>query len=114
MIDFLAQGGVYKIVFNFPSLDQAEWCRLMQMPEQSYLKARRAIEYSLSNVRDLPQGIAISVNGVTETQPARVNAIKEHFSKFGNVQVRSEFSNSRAGAIENELVQRTSQRCWTS
>lgn len=112
LVDFLAEGGVYKIVFNFPSLDPAEWCELMQMREQSYWKARRAIEYSLTTCSNLPQGIGISVNGVTETQPARVNAIKEHFSTFGRVQVRSEFSNSRAGAIQNELVQITSRTAW--
>ena len=112
LIEFLAEGGVYKIVFNFPSLEMSEWRRLMQMPEQSYWKARRAIENSLTTCTNLPQGIAISVNGVTETQPARVQAIKEHFSTFGNVQVRSEYSNSRAGAIENELVQISSRSAW--
>lgn len=106
LIDFLVEtGGVFKITFNFPSLEPSEWCRLMQMTEQSYWKARRAIEYSLTTCTNLAGGIAISVNGVTETQPERVRAIKEHFSTFGNVRVRSEFSNSRAGAIQNELVQ---------
>ena len=112
LIDFLAEGGVNQIVFNFPSLDEPEWCRLMQMPKQSYWKARRAIEYSLTNAGNIPEGIAISVNGVTQTQPARVQAINEHFSTFGKVQVIAECSHSRAGAIENELVQISSHSAW--
>lgn len=112
LIDFLAQGGVYKLVFNFPSLEPSEWCRLMQMPERSYWKARRAIEYSLMTCGNMPEGIAISVNAVTETQAARARAIKEHFSTFGNVEVRSEVSHSRAGAIQNEMVQISSRSAW--
>ena len=45
VIDFLAEGGVYKVVFNFPSLEPSEWSSLMHLPERSYWKARRAIEY---------------------------------------------------------------------
>ena len=112
LVDFLARGGVYKLVFNFPSLDPTEWCELMQMSERSYWKARRAVEYSLTTCRDIPQGIAISVNGVTETQAARARAIKEHFSTFGDIEVRSEVSHSRAGAIKNELVQISSRSAW--
>lgn len=112
VIDFLAEGGVYKIVFNFPSLEPSEWCQLMQMTEQSYWKARRAIEYSLKTVSNLPQGISISVNGVTDTQATRAEAIREYFSTFGEVKVRTEVSNSRAGAIQNELVQISSHSTW--
>ena len=112
IIDFLAQGGVYKIVINFPSLEPSEWCELMQMPEQSYWKARRAIEYTLMTCDNIPQGVAISVNGMTETQAARVQAIEEHFSSFGRVRMRAEFTNSRAGAIQNELVQISSHSGW--
>jgi hypothetical protein len=107
IIDFLAPGGVFKIVINFPSLEPSEWCELMQMPEQSYWKARRAIEYSLQIISNMPQGVQISVNGVTDTQATRVQQIKDHFSTFGRVKVRMEFSNSRAGAVQNELVQIT-------
>jgi hypothetical protein len=109
VIDFLAAGGVYKVVFNFPSLDPTEWCQLMQLPEKSYWKARRAIEYYLTTRCPLPNGIHIWVNGVNESQPARAQSIKEHFSTFGKVKVHMEFSNSRAGAIENDLVQISSR-----
>jgi hypothetical protein len=104
-IDFLAGGGVYKVVFNFPSLDPAEWSRLMHLPERSYWRARRAVEYYLANGGELPAGLSISVNGSDGSQQARAQAIKEHFSAFGKVRVRLEYTNSRAGAIENELVQ---------
>jgi sulfatase maturation enzyme AslB (radical SAM superfamily) len=105
VIDFLAEGGVYKIVFNFPSIEPSEWCQLMQMPEQSYWKARRAIESSLKNNSNILEGIVISVNGVTDTQARRAQGIKDYFSPFGDFQVRVVPSNSRAGAIRNELVQ---------
>jgi hypothetical protein len=104
-IDFLAEGGVYKVVFNFPSLDPAEWSRLMHLPERSYWKARRAVEYYLTNGGKLPAGLSISVNGSDGSQEARARAINEHFSALGKVKVRLEYTNSRAGAIENELVQ---------
>lgn len=112
VVDFLAAGGVYKIVFNFPSLERTEWCQLMQMPEQSYWKARRAIESSLTTISNLREGIVISVNGVTETQEMRAHEIKEHFSTFGDVRVRTVFSDSRAGAIQTELVQISSHSAW--
>ncbi len=105
MVDFLAAGGIKKIVFNFPSLEQTKWCELMQLPEQSYWKARHAIESCLTTIRHLPEGIVISVNGVTDTQEMRAHKIKEHFMTFGAVQVRTVFSDSRAGAIQNDLVQ---------
>ena len=109
VIDFLAEGGVYKVVFNFPSLDPTQWCQLMQMPEKAYWKSRRAIEYYLTLGCKIPRGIAISVNGVNESQQARAQSIYEHFSAFGEVKVRLEFSNSRAGAIQNELVRISSR-----
>jgi MoaA/NifB/PqqE/SkfB family radical SAM enzyme len=112
VIDFLAAGGLYKLVFNFPSLEQSEYCQLMQMSEQSYWKARRAIESSLMTLKNIPHGIVISINGVTDTQTKRAREIKEHFSTFGDVQVRTVFSNSRAGAIQNELVQISSHSAW--
>ncbi len=105
LVDFLAAGGVYKIVFNFPSLQPTEWCQLMQMPEQSYWRARHAIESCLTTITNLPGGIVISVNGVTDTQATRANEMNEYFSTFGAVQVRTVSSDSRAGAIQNELVQ---------
>jgi hypothetical protein len=105
VVDFLAAGNVYKIVFNFPSLEQTEWCQFMQLPEQNYWKARYAIESCLTAISNLPGGIVISVNGVTDTQARRVHEILEHFSTFGAVEVRTVSSNSRAGAIQNELVQ---------
>ena len=112
VVDFLAEGGVYRIVFNFPSLEPSEWCQLMQMPEQSYWKARRAIETSLKTNSNISQGIVISVNGVTSTQARRAQGIKDYFLSFGDFQVRTVSSNSRAGAIQNELVQISSHSAW--
>lgn len=109
VIDFLAGGGVHRVVFNFPSLEPSEWCRMMQMPPQSYWKARRAVEYFLTAGGKVTEGIAISVNGANESQAARAQAIKEHFSAFGEVKVRVEPTNSRAGSIRNELVQISSR-----
>jgi hypothetical protein len=112
VIDFLAAGGVYKIVFNFPSLELSEWCELMQMPEQSYWKARRAIESTLRTISNMPEGVVVSVNGVTDTQAMRAQRIQEYFSTFGDVAVRTVFSNWRAGSIQNELVQISSHSAW--
>lgn len=108
-IDFLAQGGVYKVVFNFPSLEPAEWSNLMQLPEKSYWRARRAIEYYLSSKAPVENGIYLSVNVPDETQEERAKRIEEHFSALGKVDVRMEFSNSRAGSVENEFVQISSR-----
>jgi len=103
-IDFLALGGVYKVVFNFPSMDPAEWSNLMQLPEKSYWKARRTIEYYLSLDAPVVNGIYISVNVPDENQAARAERITEHFSALGKIGVQMEYSNSRAGSVENEFV----------
>ncbi len=105
LIDFLAEGGVHKVVFNFPSLEPSAWSRLMQMPERSYWKVRRAVESALTIIGDMPEGIVISVNGVTDAQEARALRIKEHFSTFGDFQVRAVPSDSEAGAVHDKLVQ---------
>lgn len=104
VIDFLSEGGVEEAVFNFPSIDPTEWSHLMQLPEKSYWRARRAIEYYLTNGAQPASGITISVNIAERSQEERVRRIEEHFSALGKMKVRAEYSNSRAGSIQNELV----------
>lgn len=112
-IDFLSEGGLAEVVFNFPSLDPAEWSALMGLPEKSYLRARRAIEYYLTDGTAPPGGVAISVNVNDDGQEQRARDIREHFSAFGDVLVKKEFTNSRAGSIRNEFVRITSRAATT-
>lgn len=103
-IDFLSEGGLSEVVFNFPSLDPAEWSALMQLPEKSYRRARRAIEYYLTDGARPPGGVGISVNVNDDGQERRARAVREHFSAFGDVLVKKEYTNSRAGSVLNEFV----------
>lgn len=103
-VDFLLEGGLYEVTFNFPTLDPEEWCDLMQMKERFYWNARRGIErfLSLGGAGGLP--VSISVNGRTANAEERVARLREHFSTFGPVRMIWEDTNSRASAIENQLV----------
>lgn len=109
LIEFLSDGGLFGTVFNFPSLDPGEWCGLMQMPEQSYWKARRAIESYLA-AGGGQSAVSISVNAHTDNQAERAERLAEHFSAFGRVEVFLEDSNSRASSIENSLVRIDNRR----
>ncbi|MCA1612650.1 MAG: radical SAM protein [Acidobacteria bacterium] len=103
LVEFLSDGGLFATVFNFPSIDPDEWCRLMRMTETAYRHARHAIERYLSagGGRAL---VAISVNAQTPDREERAVRLSEHFSAFGPIEVFLEDSDSRAGAIENSLV----------
>jgi radical SAM protein with 4Fe4S-binding SPASM domain len=103
-VDFLCEGGLYEVTFNFPSLDPDEWCDLMQMKEKFYWNARRGIERFLSLGGVGGGGASISVNARTDNSEERVARLEEHFSAFGPVRMIWEDSNSRASAIENQLV----------
>jgi hypothetical protein len=103
LVEFLSDGGLFATVFNFPSLDAAEWCSLMRMTEKSYWKARRGIEsYLAAGGGQSP--VLISVNANTDNQEERAERMVEHFSAFGPIKVFTEESNSRAGSVENSLV----------
>ena len=109
LVEFLSDGGLFATVFNFPSLDPAEWCSLMQMTEKSYWKARRAIEsYLASGGGQSP--VSISVNAHTANQKERADRLAEHFSAFGSIEVFLEDSNSRANSVENSLVRIDAKR----
>lgn len=103
-VDFLSEGGLYEVTFNFPSLDPEEWCDLMQMKEKFYWNARRGIERFLSLGGAGGRGASISVNARTANSEERVARLQEHFSSFGRVHMIWEDSNSRASAVENQLV----------
>jgi hypothetical protein len=103
LAEFLSDGGLFATVFNFPSIDPTEWCSLMRMTERSYHNARRAIEHYLSLGGGRAE-VLISVNAHTDNQEERAERIAEHFSAFGAVKVFLEDTNSRAGAVENNLV----------
>ncbi|HEX8561051.1 MAG TPA: radical SAM protein [Pyrinomonadaceae bacterium] len=103
-VDFLCEGGLYEVTFNFPSLDPGEWGDLMQMKERFYWNARRGVERFLSRGGGGGRGASISVNGRTANAAERVARLREHFSAFGPVRIIREDSNSRASAIENQLV----------
>jgi hypothetical protein len=110
LCDFLCEGGLYGIVFNFPSLEVAEWCELMQLKERFYWNARRALERMLSASDTMPNGVTISVNATTNNYVARIERLRQHFGEFGPVKIQWENSNARAGAIENRLVHIESPR----
>lgn len=103
-VDFLCEGGLYEVTINFPSLDPGEWCDLMQMKERFYWNARRGIERFLSRGGAGGAAVSISVNARTANSRERVARLREHFSAFGPVRVNWEDTNSRASAIENQLV----------
>ncbi len=103
LVEFLSDGGLFATVFNFPSIDPAEWSTLMGMTERSYWNARRAIEGYIAAGGGRAE-VLISVNAHTDNQLERAERINEHFSGFGPVGVFLEDSNSRAGSVENSLV----------
>lgn len=103
LINFLGDGGLYGVIFNFPSLEPAEWCRFMQLPEKQHWQARWGIENFLSQNK-IPDKATIVVNGIMEDQVQRAENIKNHFSAFGQVKVECSISHSRAGTFNNDLV----------
>jgi hypothetical protein len=101
MIDFLSEGGMHGIVFNFPSLDRREWSRFMRLPERSYSTARRAIERLLA-MHTCPVTIAVNANAAN--QDARVRAIRQHFTAIGDCRVNAVLSNTFGGVVRNSMV----------
>ena len=104
LVEFLGGGGLYDLVFNFPSIDKDEWCEFMQMTETSYKKARHSIERCLSTDTANKRGVTIAVNAISDNLEERAERIRDHFSAFGPVRLIIEESNSRTGSIVNKLV----------
>jgi hypothetical protein len=104
LIDFLCSQNLYGIIFNFPSLIESEWVKFMQLSPKFFYKAKTGIENFISRFKGQLERYAILVNGVSENQSRRINEIRDHFQKFGNINVEEVISHSRAGAIENENV----------
>jgi radical SAM protein with 4Fe4S-binding SPASM domain len=74
------------------------------MHERMYHRARHAIEQYLIKYGNQDGFIRISVNAYTHNRPDRIRRISEYFSKFGNVSVQAQDTNSRAGTLNNRLV----------
>jgi hypothetical protein len=110
LVDFLCEGELYGVTFNFPSLDVSEWCDLMHLSESAYWNARRGIERFLSARDKSADPAIISVNAHTGNERERIERLREHFSTFGRVHIQWENSNSRGGSIENSLVKIDSHR----
>jgi radical SAM protein with 4Fe4S-binding SPASM domain len=104
LIEFLAGGGLYDIVFNFPSIEPSEWCQFMQMSQRSYWNARHAIEGCLTTSMANKRGVTISVNVHSDNLQQRAERIRDHFSVLGPVRLIMEDTNSRTGAVINDLV----------
>jgi radical SAM protein with 4Fe4S-binding SPASM domain len=104
LVDFLGEGGLYDITFNFPSVEPHEWCQLMQLPERFYWNARRAVERCLTTSTANRRGVTISVNAHTGNQEERAARICDHFSAMGPVRLILEDTNSRTDSVVNELV----------
>lgn len=105
LIEFLKDQKMYGMVFNFPSLDPAEWSQFMQLPQKAYFKARNAIEICVEEFSGKFKEFRILVNGVTNNQNSRIHKIKRHFKRLGNIEVIENKSHSRAGSIDNEYVE---------
>lgn len=104
LIDFLKDMNIYGAMFNFPSIDCEEWKYMTKLSNQHFLRAKEGIEYFIETFSDKLEHLEIVVNGNTDNHKERTLAVKEHFSKFGNVVVNGWESNSRAGNLENEFV----------
>lgn len=104
LIHFLCDSNLYGVIFNFPSLVESEWVNFMHLSPKFYHKARTAIENFVSSFKGKLEKYSILVNGISEDQIRRTNEIREHFQKFGDIDIEAWISHSRAGAIENESV----------
>jgi hypothetical protein len=105
LCDFLCEGGIAAITFNFPSLVPDEWSEFMHLPVRAFWKALHGIERILARWRESAQGLTIAVNGCTADRSRRLKEIEDHFRRRAPIRVHLVDSHSRAGAIENALVQ---------
>lgn len=104
LINFLKDKNIFGAMFNFPSIDCEEWKFMTKLSNQHFARAKEGIEYFIETFTNKLEHLEIVVNGNTDNHKERTLAVKEHFSKFGNVVVNGWESNSRAGNLENEYV----------
>lgn len=103
-LSFLATQNIHSAFFNFPSLNKSEWAYFMQLPEKQFNMAKNGIAKFANMLDGKLEEIGIVVNGITENQVQRVEKIKKYFQDYGNIRVLKCESNSRAGAIKNNMV----------
>lgn len=110
LTDFLKDKNIFGAMFNFPSIDCEEWKYMTKLSDRHFLRAKEGIEYFIGTFAGRLEHLEIVVNGNTDNHEERTLAIKEHFSKFGDVIVNGWDSNSRAGTLENEFVKSISHQ----
>ncbi len=106
MIDFMGDITIHSAYFNFPSLEKEEWASFMGIKESLFESTRNAISRFISEFDKRTEEIGIVVNGVSPNLEERTRRISDYFAPFGKVNVMQCASSSRAGAVENEYVQK--------
>lgn len=92
---------LHSVIFNFPSLEAAEWAELMHLPASMHARTLRQIE---ALVEAWSGPVSLIVNAIGTTHERRAQELTAHFAPHAHVTVHQYGSNTLAGNIDNEWV----------